>query len=203
MVVFAYTYVCASHVCSAQRPGFSGRATVLPLPQDRVPLCSPGCLRTHSVALVDLELRDPPTSASWVLGLRRAPPRPAGVLMDKPSLHSSLQASDHMSNAVIQYTAEVLQSLHVGQQPGSSCGATKWHTSGYQSTWNCFGWLLPAMSQVNGSICLLTAPLVLDTMFTNSMQFKKMTEPANSNHFVCSNVPHDCTQYQQHNQKLR
>jgi hypothetical protein len=32
--------------------------------QDRVSLCSPGCSGTHSVDQADLELRDPPASAS-------------------------------------------------------------------------------------------------------------------------------------------
>jgi hypothetical protein len=35
--------------------------------QDRVSLCSPGCPGTHSVDQADLELRDPPASASRVL----------------------------------------------------------------------------------------------------------------------------------------
>jgi hypothetical protein len=36
---------------------------------DRVSLCSPGCPRTHFVDQAGLELRDPPASASRVLGL--------------------------------------------------------------------------------------------------------------------------------------
>jgi hypothetical protein len=38
--------------------------------QDRDSLCSPGCPRTHSVDEVGLELRNPPASASQVLGLK-------------------------------------------------------------------------------------------------------------------------------------
>jgi hypothetical protein len=38
--------------------------------QDRVFLCSPGCPGTHSVDQAGLELRNPPTSASQVLGLK-------------------------------------------------------------------------------------------------------------------------------------
>jgi hypothetical protein len=38
--------------------------------QDRVSLCSPGCPGTHSVDQAGLELRDPPASASQVLGLK-------------------------------------------------------------------------------------------------------------------------------------
>jgi hypothetical protein len=38
--------------------------------QDRVSLCSPGCPGTHSVDQAGLKLRDPPASASQVLGLK-------------------------------------------------------------------------------------------------------------------------------------
>jgi hypothetical protein len=38
--------------------------------QDRVSLCSPGCPGTHLVDQADLELRNPPASASRVLGLK-------------------------------------------------------------------------------------------------------------------------------------
>jgi hypothetical protein len=38
--------------------------------QDRVSLCSPGCPGTHFVNQAGLELRNPPASASQVLGLK-------------------------------------------------------------------------------------------------------------------------------------
>jgi hypothetical protein len=38
--------------------------------QDGVSLCSPGCPGTYSVDQAVLELRDPPASASKVLGLK-------------------------------------------------------------------------------------------------------------------------------------
>jgi hypothetical protein len=38
--------------------------------RDRVSLYSPGCPRTHSVDQAGLKLRNPPASASWVLGLK-------------------------------------------------------------------------------------------------------------------------------------
>jgi hypothetical protein len=38
--------------------------------RDRVSLCSPGCPGTHFVDQADLELRNPPASASQVLGLK-------------------------------------------------------------------------------------------------------------------------------------
>ena len=46
--------------------------------QDRVSLCSPGCPETHSVDQAGLELKNPPASASQVLGLKGrfiTPPR--------------------------------------------------------------------------------------------------------------------------------
>ena len=36
---------------------------------DRVSLCSPGCPGTHSIHQAGLELRNPPASASQLLGL--------------------------------------------------------------------------------------------------------------------------------------
>jgi hypothetical protein len=38
--------------------------------QDRISLCCPGCPGTHSVDQAGLELRNPPASASQVLGLK-------------------------------------------------------------------------------------------------------------------------------------
>jgi hypothetical protein len=38
--------------------------------QDRVSLCSPGCPGTHFVDQAGLELRNPPASASQVLGFK-------------------------------------------------------------------------------------------------------------------------------------
>jgi hypothetical protein len=38
--------------------------------QDRVSLCSPGCPGSHFVDQAGLELRNPPASASRVLGLK-------------------------------------------------------------------------------------------------------------------------------------
>jgi hypothetical protein len=37
---------------------------------DRVSLCGPGCPGTHSVDQIGLKLRNPPASASQVLGLK-------------------------------------------------------------------------------------------------------------------------------------
>jgi hypothetical protein len=41
--------------------------------RDRVSLCSPGCPGTHFVDQAGLELRNPPASASQVLGLKAVP----------------------------------------------------------------------------------------------------------------------------------
>jgi hypothetical protein len=49
---------------------FSVTATNAYLFQDRVSLCSPGCPGTHFVDQAGLELRNPPASASQVLGLK-------------------------------------------------------------------------------------------------------------------------------------
>jgi hypothetical protein len=45
--------------------------------RDRVSLCSPGCPGTHSVDQVGLELRNPPASASGVLGLKACATTPS------------------------------------------------------------------------------------------------------------------------------
>jgi hypothetical protein len=45
--------------------------------RDRVSLCSSGCPGTHSVDQAGLELRNLPSSASQVLGVRSAPPLPS------------------------------------------------------------------------------------------------------------------------------
>jgi hypothetical protein len=44
---------------------------------DRVSLCSPGCPGTHSVDQAGLELRNPPASASRVLGLKACTTMPS------------------------------------------------------------------------------------------------------------------------------
>jgi hypothetical protein len=45
--------------------------------QDRVSLCSPGCPGTHSVEQAGLEHRNPPASASRVLGLKACATTPS------------------------------------------------------------------------------------------------------------------------------
>jgi hypothetical protein len=47
---------------------------------DRVSLCSPGCPGTHFVDQAGLELRDPPASASQVLGLKACAATPGPTL---------------------------------------------------------------------------------------------------------------------------
>jgi hypothetical protein len=46
------------------------RSTFVVVFRDRVSLCSPACPGTHSVDKAGLELRNPPASASQVLGLK-------------------------------------------------------------------------------------------------------------------------------------
>jgi hypothetical protein len=47
--------------------------------RDRVSLCSPGCPGTHSVDQAGLKLRNPPVSASRVLGLKACPAGPRSL----------------------------------------------------------------------------------------------------------------------------
>ena len=58
--------------------------------QDRVSLCSPGCPGTHSVNQAGLEIRNPPASASQVLGLKvyATNARLCFCFKDKVSLYS-------------------------------------------------------------------------------------------------------------------
>jgi hypothetical protein len=60
--------------------------------RDRVSLYSPGCPGTHFVDQAGLELRNPPASASRVLGLKAAPPRPASDSFDMLA---------HVSNSIL------------------------------------------------------------------------------------------------------
>jgi hypothetical protein len=52
--------------------------------RDRVSLCSPGCPGTHSVDQAGLELRNPPASASQVLGLKACATTPGHFLFSSP-----------------------------------------------------------------------------------------------------------------------
>jgi hypothetical protein len=47
--------------------------------RDRVSLCSLGCPGTHSVDQAGLELRNPPASASWVLGPKACATTPGAI----------------------------------------------------------------------------------------------------------------------------
>jgi hypothetical protein len=49
--------------------------------RDRVSLCSPGCPGTHTVDQAGLELRNPPASASRVLGLKACATTPGFTFM--------------------------------------------------------------------------------------------------------------------------
>jgi hypothetical protein len=62
--------------------------------RDRVSLCSPGCPGTHFVDQTGLELRNPPTSVSQVLGLKACATKPGHLLLFAGDL--SLAPSIHM-----------------------------------------------------------------------------------------------------------
>jgi hypothetical protein len=49
--------------------------------QDRVSLCGPGCPGTHSVDQAGLKLRNPPASASRVLGLKACATTPGHIYL--------------------------------------------------------------------------------------------------------------------------
>jgi hypothetical protein len=69
-----------------------------PHPRDKVSLYSSGCPETHSVDQAGLELRNPPASASQVLGLKVCPTtaRPTFMFLSdlKPGLLSSCLISE-------------------------------------------------------------------------------------------------------------
>jgi hypothetical protein len=56
--------------------------------RDRVSLCSPGCPRTHAVDQAGLELRNPPASASQVLGLKACTTTPGANIVNNEELKS-------------------------------------------------------------------------------------------------------------------
>ena len=57
--------------------------------RDRVSLCSPGCPGNHSVGQAGLKLRNPPASASQVLGLKACATTPSSdyFFKNQPSLY--------------------------------------------------------------------------------------------------------------------
>jgi hypothetical protein len=63
--------------------------------RDRVSLCSPGCPGTHSVDQAGLELRNPPASASQVLGLK------AWATTARLPLNLLTEPSDNVSSHVL------------------------------------------------------------------------------------------------------
>jgi hypothetical protein len=63
----------------------------------RVSLCSPGCPGTHSVEQAGLELRDPPVSASHMLGLKVCAPTAWQYLVLKCHVYCSIPSLNTMS----------------------------------------------------------------------------------------------------------
>ncbi|EDL05443.1 mCG9803, partial [Mus musculus] len=73
--------------------------------RDRVSLYSPGCPGTHFVDQADLELRNPPASASRVLGVKACAPTPGSILYQVIAFHSSAQTLHIlMSNQYVNNT---------------------------------------------------------------------------------------------------
>ncbi|GAB1291456.1 Caprin-2 [Apodemus speciosus] len=88
------------------------------LSQDKVSLCSPGCPGTHSVDQAGLELRNPPASASQVLGYRRVLPRPLLKAQKKAQRREhmlKLEAEKKKLRTIlqIQYVLQNLTQEHV------------------------------------------------------------------------------------------
>jgi hypothetical protein len=69
---------------------------------DRVFLCSPGCPGTHFVDQAGLELRNPPASASQVLGLKACATTPGSFPLNKQTNH--LLALPCSLMGVVQWT---------------------------------------------------------------------------------------------------
>jgi hypothetical protein len=69
--------------------------------RDRISLCSPGCPGTHSVDQAGLELRNPPASASRVLGLKACATTPGlvcGSYVLRYGMHLSTQRLANMAS---------------------------------------------------------------------------------------------------------
>jgi hypothetical protein len=68
---FLFVFVCLFwDRASLWSPGYVKIFCLFVCFRDRVSLCNPGCPGTHSVDQAGLELRNPPASASRVLGLK-------------------------------------------------------------------------------------------------------------------------------------
>jgi hypothetical protein len=61
-------------------------------PRDGVSLCSPGCPGTHFVDQAGVELRNPPASASRVLGLKACDTMPGLYVVSKPSFYFNMRS---------------------------------------------------------------------------------------------------------------
>jgi hypothetical protein len=70
--------------------------------QDRVSLCSPGCPGTHFVDHAGLELRNPPASASRVLGLKVCATTPGWTLdFSQRSKNYTMEHGEHLQPMVL------------------------------------------------------------------------------------------------------
>jgi hypothetical protein len=82
--------------------------------RDRVSLCSPGCPGTHFVDQAGLELRNPPASASRVLGLK--------ACATTPGLPSSFVPSTIINTSPCHYNVFHIYILHQ-----KACDCSGWH----------------------------------------------------------------------------
>jgi hypothetical protein len=84
--------------------------------QNRVSLYSPGCPETHSVDQAGLELRNPPASASRVLGLKACTITP-GFLSGFPLAGEKVSVNSHS-----KHIARFLRGLEVRGFQLRACG---------------------------------------------------------------------------------
>jgi hypothetical protein len=75
-------------------------------PRDRVSLCSLGCPGTHSVDQAGLELRNPPASASQVLGLKVC--ATTARRQETLNVHSQYPAYRGVTNNIKQETTTII-----------------------------------------------------------------------------------------------
>jgi hypothetical protein len=73
--------------------------------RDRVSLYGPGCPGTHLVDQAGFQLRNPPASASRVLGLKRVPPRPAKATLKRTTFNWGWLTGSEIQSSIIKVGA--------------------------------------------------------------------------------------------------
>jgi hypothetical protein len=86
---------------------------------DRVSLYSPGCPGTHSVDQAGLKLRNPPASASWVLGLKACATTPGSAQHSwwQPFLNVSCGSWFLGDDNFTKEITDLFAQLHVSSRP--------------------------------------------------------------------------------------